>query len=91
MLSLQEIRQLQSSELEEEIAKSLHELLQLKMDIINGHSKENHKVKLLKHYIARLETVSSEEKNKLVKKKDLKKDIGKKASQARAMKKVLKK
>lgn len=64
MLTIQEIRQLQGKDLMEELSKNIHDLMRMKMDIINGHSKETHQVKILKRYIARLKTIRKESEKK---------------------------
>ena len=66
MLSNQELRQLGSSELLKEIAKSSRDLMKIKMDLENGYSKESSKATKLRRYIARMKTIERE--NKQVKK-----------------------
>ncbi len=60
MLTKQEIRQLGSKEMMEELKNSRRELLRSQFDIRNGSSKEVHMVKNLRRYIARLQTITKE-------------------------------
>lgn len=62
MISKQEIRQLGSKEMLDELQKARRELLRTQFDIRNGSSKEVHTVKNLKHYIAQLQTIAKEMK-----------------------------
>lgn len=64
MLTKQELRQLGEKQVHEEVAKLSQELMQVKMNILSGSSKETHRLKLLKRQIARLKTMSTEAKNK---------------------------
>jgi ribosomal protein L29 len=73
MLTKQEIRQSKDGELREDLAKSSTELLQTKIEILNGYSKESHKLNNLKRHVARLKTILLENKKKEVKEvKDVK-------------------
>jgi len=65
MLSLQEIRQLGTKDMMEELQKARRDLLKIQFDVRNGTSKEVHMVKNLKRYIARLQTVAKELKVEL--------------------------
>ena len=67
MLTKQEIRQSKDGELREDLAKSCTELLQIKIEILNGYSKESHKLNGLKRHVARLKTILLENKKKEVK------------------------
>lgn len=60
MLTKQEIRQLKDKEILEELQKATGELIRTKMEILNGYSKESHKLTNLKRYVARLKTVIKE-------------------------------
>ncbi len=60
MLSLQEIRQLQEAQWQEELTQARKDLLKIKFNLKSGHAKESNKVRLLKKYIARLQTVRKE-------------------------------
>jgi len=57
MLSTQEIRQLQIKELHDELTRATRELVQVRMDIETGTSKESHKLTQLKKHIARVKTI----------------------------------
>ncbi len=60
MLTKQEIRQLHDRELGEELTKASRELMRTKMDLLSGSTKESHKLKDLKKYVARLQTIMRE-------------------------------
>ena len=60
MLTLQEIRQLSEKALTEEITSAENDLLKIQFDIRNGSSKESHKIRQLKKYVARLKTLQKE-------------------------------
>lgn len=62
MLTTQEIRQLGTREMMDELQKSRRELLRTQFDVRGGTSKEVHMVKNLKRYIAKLQTISKEMK-----------------------------
>ncbi len=64
MLTLQEIRQLNSKDLTAEIEKIVRELMKLKMDLLIGASKEIGRVKVLRKYIAQLKTINVENNHK---------------------------
>ncbi|MCC7196653.1 50S ribosomal protein L29 [Candidatus Peregrinibacteria bacterium] len=61
MLSTQEIRQLQTKELHDELARSTRELIQVRMDIVTGTSKESHRLTELKKHIARIKTIMNQQ------------------------------
>jgi len=61
MLTKQEIRQLKLKEIQEELIKASNELLRTRMEIMNGYSKESHKLNSLKKYVALLNTVLTEQ------------------------------
>jgi ribosomal protein L29 len=61
MLSTQEIRQLQTKELHDELARSTRELIQVRMDIVTGTSKESHRLAELKKHIARIKTIMNQQ------------------------------
>jgi ribosomal protein L29 len=56
-MTLEEIKNLAPAELDKEIAKNKHELLQTRIQVSSGQSKETSKLKQLRKLIARLETV----------------------------------
>lgn len=61
MLSTQELRQLQVKEMHDELARSTRELVQVRMDIESGTSKESHRLTELKKHIARIKTIMNEQ------------------------------
>jgi ribosomal protein L29 len=61
MLSTQEIRQLQTKELHDELARATRELVQVRMDIESGTSKESHKLTQMKKHIARIKNIMKEQ------------------------------
>ena len=60
MLTKQEIRQLGTKEMTDELQKARRELLRSQFDMRTGTSKEVHGVKNLKRYVARLQTIARE-------------------------------
>jgi|GEM_PF-6002519 len=72
MLSIQEIRQLQTKELHDELARATRELLQSRLDFESGASKESHKLPQLKKHIARLKTIMREQPEKAAAPKEMK-------------------
>lgn len=66
MLSTQEIRQLQAKELHDELARSTRELVQVRMDIETGTSKESHRLTEVKKHIARIKTIMNEQPKEVI-------------------------
>jgi len=64
MLTLEEIKKTGSPEIARELSKSRHEMIKIKLKLIDQSSKEIHKYKLLKKYIAQLETSLTSTKSK---------------------------
>lgn len=60
MLTIQELRQLPSKDLREELEKASREYLKIKMDVEEGFAKESHRAKALKKQIARIKTIERE-------------------------------
>ncbi len=66
MLTLQEIRQLSVKALRDEIVTAQNDLLKVQFDVRTGSSKESHKVRQLKKYIAQLKTIEKESGSPMV-------------------------
>lgn len=64
MITIAEIRQLSDKELEGELARSLKELMVIKMNVEENASKESHKIRLLKRHVARIKTIKKENQKK---------------------------
>lgn len=60
MMTIQEIRQLNDKDLLQEISNSKHELKKMRLDLINGSSKDSHNIKLLRKQIAQMQTIKTE-------------------------------
>lgn len=92
MLSTQELRQLQIKELHDELARSTRELVQVRMDVVSGTSKESHKLPELKKHIARIKTIMNEQPKELPapKKVEIKSEVQQKKVQKAVPRKVAK-
>lgn len=60
MLTIQELRQLPTKDLLEELERVSREYLKMKMNVEEGFAKESHKAKALRKQIARIRTVQRE-------------------------------
>jgi ribosomal protein L29 len=60
IMKIDEIRNMSVTELEKEISRNKHELLQLKIQTSSGQSKETSKISQLRKLIARMQTVKNE-------------------------------
>lgn len=57
MLPLEDLRKLNAKELEEEVQKSKIELLKLRLSVAARQNKETSKLKGLRKYVARINTI----------------------------------
>jgi len=60
MLTINELRQLPTKDLHEELQRVSREYLKIKMDVEGGFAKESHKAKQLRRQIARIQTIQKE-------------------------------
>lgn len=60
MLTTEELRKSSPKTLQEELAKTRRENIQLHMQVKTGQSKDIHKLREIKKYIARLQTIRPE-------------------------------
>lgn len=70
MLSIQELKSSNMSELEKELDNSQSELLKIRIALKTKHEKDSSKLQKIKKYIARIQTVMFE-----VKKEDIEKEL----------------
>ena len=62
MLTKEELQKVSSAELLKELNKSQHDLIKIKLKLIDQSSKDSHKLQELKKYIAQLNTVLHSQK-----------------------------
>ncbi len=60
MHTISEIRQMDFSQINNEIEKGKRDLLKLKLQVTSSQSREIHQLKALRKYIAKLQTVKNE-------------------------------
>ena len=62
MLTPEEIKKIDPAELHKELQKARHELVKVKMKLIDQSSKEIHKLREIKRYIAQIQTFQNSTK-----------------------------
>ncbi len=60
MLKVEELRKVTPEELSKELTKAQHELAKIKMQVTDNNASQNHKIRDLKKYIARINTINTE-------------------------------